>query len=519
MARSPLKNLDVLFNPRSIALIGASNNPFKWGFIIPTNILTGQYSGKLFLVNPYEKKVLNREVYPSVNAISEDIDVAVVVTPSSTVASVTEECARKGVKAEIVITAGFGETGAEGAKLEKEVVSIASRAGIALVGPNTMGVYSSEVSLYALMPPVRPKPGAVALVSQSGNLGTQLLDMGEQVGLGFTKFASSGNEAAIRTEDYIEYYGKDPDTRVIIAYIEGLKGTDGGTRFMEVAREITKKKPIIVFKAGRSEAGAKAAMSHSGAIAGSRQIYEDAFRQLGIIQASTIEQLLDLAKAFEGSPLPKGKRVGILTWGGGYGVVTADACEEAGLEVARLSPALISELDKVLPPYWSKGNPVDLVGTLDGKAHLKCLNLLAGSDDVDATIVLGLVAGASRFVEIMITSPGLPDIKGASAFGKMFEKGDEDIINEISRLVVLYDKPVVTVTLTSVKSEVNEAMMRKKNILAYSTPERAAKALSKLYEYQRYLYNAQGNKGRPILSEPPHKTQNAAETKTRSKSQ
>ncbi len=510
MSRSPMENLDALFNPKSIALIGASNNPFKWGFIIPTNILTGQYTGKLFLVNPNEKRVLNREVYTNINAIPEDIDVAVIATPSGTVSSIMEECVQKCVKATIVITAGFSETGEEGAMLEKEMVNIASRGGIALIGPNTMGVYSSHVSLYALMPPVRPKPGRVALVSQSGNLGTQLLDMGAEVGIGFTKFVSSGNEAAIRCEDYIEYYGRDPETKVIIAYIEGLKGSDGGSRFMEVSKEITKTKPMIVFKAGKSEAGARAAKSHSGSIAGSKRIYEAAFKQLGIIQAETIEQLLDLAKAFEGSPLPKGKRVGILTWGGGYGVVTADACEEAGLEVAKLSPNLISELDKILPPYWSKGNPVDLVGTLDRKSHIKCLDLLASSKDVDATIALGLVSGASRFVELLIGSPDLPDIKGANAFAKMFEKGDEDSINEISKLVAQYNKPIVTVTLTSAGDKVSEISMRQKNILVYSTPEKAAKALSKLYEYQRYLDKVVLGKSTTMRSKASHKNLKAS---------
>jgi acyl-CoA synthetase (NDP forming) len=507
MVRSVTENLDVLFNPKSIALVGASNNPFKWGFIVPTNILTGQYSGKLFLVNPNEKRVLDKDVYPSVGSILEDIDLAIIVTPSATVASIVEECAQKGVRAVIIITAGFSETGAEGAKLEKELVRIASRARIALVGPNTMGVYSSRACLHALMPPVRPKPGSVALVSQSGNLGTQLLDMGAQVGVGFTKFVSSGNEASMRSEDYIEYYGKDPDTKVIIAYIEGLKGSDGGSRFMKIAREITKKKPIIVFKAGRSEAGAKAARSHSGAIAGSEQIYEAAFKQLGVIQASTIEQLLDLAKAFEGSPPLRGKRVGILTWGGGYGVVTADACVEAGLEVAKLSPELIAEFDKTLPPYWSKSNPVDLVGTLDRKAHVKCLDILAGSKDVDATIALGVVAGASRFVEPLINSPNLPDIKGADAFARMFEQGDLDTINEISRLVVQYNKPIVAVTLTSVQDKTDEAMMQKRNILVYTTPERATKALSKLYEYQRYIDSIARNGSKPASKTLAEKTQ------------
>lgn len=502
MAGSLSSKLDLLFNPKTVALVGASSNPLKWGFIIPTNILTGQYKGELFLVNPKEKKILGLQVYPTIGAIPKQIDLVIIATPSNTVPSIMEECIEKGVKAAIVITAGFSETGEEGAKLEREIADIATKGGVALVGPNTMGVYSARLSLYALMPPVRPKPGSVALVSQSGNLGTQLLDMGEPAGIGFTKFVSSGNEAGTTTEDYLEYYGRDPETKVIIAYIEGLKGIDGGRRFIDVAREITKKKPIIVYKAGRSQAGAKAAKSHSGAIAGSEQIYEAVFRQVGVIQASTIEQLLDLARGFEGTPLPRGKRVLIETWGGGYGVITADACEESGLQVARLSQNLITELDKILPPYWSKGNPVDLVGTLDRNAHLKCLELLAGSDDGDAIIALGVIAGASRFVDLILKSPNLPHIKGGEEFVEMFKRGDEDFVKEISKLVAKYQKPIVAVTLTSGGEDVGEKVKQWKNILVYQTPERATKVLSKLHEYQRYLENtgtkkqAQDNKKR-----------------------
>jgi acyl-CoA synthetase (NDP forming) len=487
MTRSLPDGLDTLFNPKTIAVIGASSNYMKWGFIIPTNILTGEYKGQLFLVNPKEKKIFSKEVHPSLEAVPEDIDVAIIVTPADKVASVMEDCVRKGVKAAIVITAGFSETGEKGAQLENEVLNIAQKGGVIVVGPNTMGVYSASTSLYALMPPVRPRPGRVAFVSQSGNLGTQLLDMGDAVGIGFSKFVSSGNEGAMRCVDYLRYFGRDPETKVILAYLEGLKGNEGGREFMEVAKEITKRKPIIVYKAGRSEAGARAAKSHCGALAGSKRVFDAAFRQCGIIQASTIEELLDLAKAFEGSPLPKGKRVGILTWGGGYGVVTADACEEAGLEVARLCPNLVAELDRILPPYWSRGNPVDLVGTLDRKSHLKCLDLLARSDDTDATIALGVISGASRFVELILKSPSVPDVKGAEAFSEIFEKGDEDFINEISRLVEQHKKPVVAVTLTSAVEGVVEKLRKWKNILVYPAPEKAAKILSKLYEYQRYL--------------------------------
>jgi acyl-CoA synthetase (NDP forming) len=492
MTGSPFGNLDILFNPRSIALIGASSNPFKWGFIVPTNILTGQYRGKLFLVNPKEKTILNKEVFSSINEIPEDIDLGIITTPSNTVPSIMEDCVEKGVKAAIVITAGFSETGESGAELEQELVRIAAKGQIAVVGPNTMGVYSAPMNLYALMPPVRPKQGKVALVSQSGNLGTQLLDMGEPYGIGFSRFVSSGNEAATRSVDYIRYFGEDLETKVILAYIEGLKGIDGGKDFMEVVKKIAKKKPIVVYKAGRSEAGARAAKSHCGALAGSKQIYDAAFKQCGVIQASTIEELLDLAKAFEGSPLPKGKRVGILTWGGGYGVVSADACSEAGLEVPKLSPKLISELDKILPPYWSKGNPVDLVGTLDRKAHIKCLDLMVRSSETEATIALGVISGASRFVELIKKSTNLPDLRGTEALGQLFEKGDQDLVREISELVGRYEKPIVAVTLTSAEGEGTDRFKQHKNLLVYSTPERAAKVLSKLYEYQRYLKNVVG---------------------------
>jgi acyl-CoA synthetase (NDP forming) len=510
MIGSLSSRLDFLFNPRTVALVGASSNPLKWGFIIPTNIITGQYRGTLFLVNPKEKNVLSLPVYPTIGAIPGEIDLAIIATPSNTVPSIMEACAEKDVKAAIVITAGFSETGEEGSKLEKEIAQIAAKGGIALVGPNTMGVYSARSSLYALMPPVRPKPGSVALVSQSGNLGTQLLDMGEPAGIGFTKFVSSGNEAGITTEDYLEYFGRDPETKVILAYIEGLKGINGGRRFIDVAMEVTRKKPIIVYKAGRSQAGAKAAKSHSGAIAGSEQIYEAVFRQLGVIQASTIEQLLDLARGFEGSPLPKGKRVLIETWGGGYGVITADACEESGLQVARLSQNLINELDKILPPYWSKGNPVDLVGTLDRRAHLKCLELLAGSNDGDSVIALGVIAGASRFVDLIVKSPSLPQIKGEEEFVEMFKKGDDDFVNEISKLVAKYGKPIVAVTLTSGGEDIEEKVKKWKNILVYPTPERATKVLSKLHEYQRHLDNT-GKRGPTRIHQRPFGKQDIQE--------
>jgi acetyltransferase len=230
-------------------MIGASASPMKWGFIILSNIVGGGYKGKVYPVNPTKEKILGLKVYPKIEDISDEMDLAVIATPGSTVPGLLEECSNAGVKSCIVISAGFSEVGEKGKKREEEIVKIARIGDIKLVGPNTMGVYSSSVSLVALMPPMRPGPGHVAFISQSGNLGTQMLAWGQSQGVGFSKFVSSGNEADVKCEDYLKYFGDDPETKIILIYMEGL---DNGRRFMEVARDVTARKPVIVLKKNKS---------------------------------------------------------------------------------------------------------------------------------------------------------------------------------------------------------------------------------------------------------------------------
>lgn len=472
-------DLDCVFNPRNIAFIGASKNVAKWGHIILGNIVAGHFSGEIYPINPREEWIMERKVYRSVGEVpADEIDLAVIVTPSKTVPGILHECAAANVRGAIVVPGGFSEEGGEGAGLEKEIARIAEENKIRLVGPNTMGVYSGRSSLYAMMPPVRPKPGPVAFVAQSGNLGTQMMSIGQRKEIGFSKFAASGNEASTAAKDYIEYFGRDADTRVILAYIEGLKQ---GREFIDIASGITREKPLIVFKGGKTASGMKAASSHTGAMAGSAQIYEAAFKQCGAVIASTPNEMLDLAWAFAELPLPRSNRVGILTWGGGWGVVTADACESAGLELPPLSEKTISAIDKLLPPYWSRNNPIDLVGTLDRDNHIKCLEALLADDGIDAAIVLGVVGGSTLVTAHVETMMGAP--AAVQAFVEHFKEVDRQIETRLLELTEQYNKPIVGV---AVASDYKPYHTDRGRIVVAPRPHMAVNMIASMVGYKKY---------------------------------
>ena len=483
MSKPSEPNFDLLFNPKSIAMIGATNNIGKWGAIVFLNILMGGYQGKLYPVNPKGESVFQHPSYPRVTDIPDPVDLAIIAIPARVVKEAVLDCIQKGIRMAIVITSDFSETGEEGARLEQEVVEAARAGGLRLVGPNTMGIFSASTSLTALMPPVRPKRGAVSLVSQSGNIGTQMLGWGEKFAVGFTKYVSSGNEGDLRAEDYLDFLGRDPDTKVILLYIEGL---DDGREFLTKARNITPRKPIIAFKGGRTEAGTRAAKSHSGAMAGVREVYEAAFRQAGILWASTTEEMLELAAAFASLPLPRGNRVGILTRGGGWGVITADACNDLGLEVPPLDESIVRKLDDLLPAFWSRGNPVDMVATMGMGPYIQCLEALIAWEKVDAVISLSGDAGPLAHL--------LPDIK-KKAEGLLLSEKTDKIVQQVSEgrariyervceLVEKYRKPVFAVGANfprgkgSGKSDFSLAQFR--------SPERAAKAAGVMYRYYQY---------------------------------
>ncbi len=480
------RNLDTLFNPKSIAMIGASATVRKWGFLILLNILKGGYKGKIFPINPKVESILGISCYPNVAALPEIADLAVITTPANTVSAIVDECGEAGIQNVIVVTADFSETGEEGAKLEKEIADKANNYRMNLVGPNTMGVFSADTSLHALMPMIMPLHGNVSMFSQSGNVGVQMLDYGQQENVGFEKFVSSGNEAVLSTEDYLEYFADDSNTDVILGYVEGL---EENSRFVEVAKKVTKKKPVLIMKGGRTKVGSSAASSHSGAMAGSTEIFRASFRQTGVLEACSSQELIDCAKAFAYYPLPKGNRVGIITRGGGWGVLAADACEEAGLIVPPLSPHLVKEMDKLLPKYWNRKNPVDLVATIAFDPLPKCLRMLAEWDGVDAVIALG--AGFRAFsYQAAEGIEGPKELVDTLDFMKKVleeqsEQPDETLV-EVAKLVKENGKPVISVSIGS--DYAHKKYSERYGIVSYPTPERAVRVLKQMTDYYHFRF-------------------------------
>lgn len=491
MSGTTVERLKYLFEPRSVAVIGASNTMGKWGYIIPANIIAGGYAGKIYPVNPRENEILERPVFKSVLDIPGEVDLAIITIPAEKVAPMVEQCARKGVKTCIVISGGFSETGGEGSRLEKEMTDIIKGSGMRLAGPNTMGVYSGPQCLHALMPPVRPVPGKIAFAAQSGNLGTQMLSLGRALGVGFSRFVCIGNEADLKAADYIEYFAEDPDTEVILLYIEGLRDA---RRFIDVAARTSPRKPIVVLKAGKTRAGARAAASHSAALAADEIVFDGVIKQTGMIEADTTEEMLDIAKAFAAVPRPRGKRVGVLTWGGGWGVVTADALARHGLELVEFPDGLLRQLDEVLPPYWSRGNPVDLVGTLDLSMHFRCLEIISRADVVDSVITLGTMGATSSFQSFAMEGQVADDAMGdrikpkviTSDFVQELLKVDEAYRNEVMSLMEETQKPIIAVSFPT-SGSLSPMLARQSEVVIYPSPERGAKTLAALFDYQRFL--------------------------------
>jgi len=474
------QHFEAMFSPRSVAMIGASKKPAKWGFMIINNIVMGGYKGRLYPVNPGESEIFGMKSYKNLKEIDDSVDLALVAVPSKSVLQTIDECCEKGVKVSIVITAGFSEASEEGGNIEKEIVAKSRGAGMRIVGPNTMGVFSAASSLHALMPPVRPKFGRISFISQSGNIGTQMLGLGQKRGIGFNKFVSSGNEADLKCTDFLRYFGDDPGTDVIVMYIEGL---EDGKEFFDAARSITKKKPIIFFKSGRTDAGARAAKSHVGAIAGSTEVYDAMLRQAGVIRASTTDEILDFSAAFAGLPIPKGRRVGIISGGGGWGVVAADACASVGLQVPDLTNEVKEKLNKLLPHYWSKGNPIDLVASIDVKSLSGVFSIVPECSNIDGMLMLCIV-GVGHLLSTNFF--GL-DEKQMKLLRDIAMEVDIKSAKKIIELIEKTRKPMMIAALSSSSESEGVRILEEHGVPVYDTPERAAKALAKLAEYGEYL--------------------------------
>ncbi len=477
------QKFDSLFNPRSLTLVGASANQYKWGSVILSHIITGHFKGKVYPVNPKEKEILGLKAYSNVKALPETPDLAVVVTPPFSVPQVLQECAEKGIKAAVIITAGFAEVGAEGEKLQREVVNIARKSGMILVGPNCFGIISTACSLCAIMPPLFPKPGPFAVVSQSGNIGFSIAQRLNSKGFGISKLISYGNEADLHLEDYLEYLAEDDETKVILSYVEGLKD---GRRFFETAKKVTQKKPIVTLKAGCTSAGARAAKSHTAALAGSDAIFDSVCKQAGIIRVRDMDEIFNVGAALLHQPLPRGKRVGIITAGGGWGVLGADACINAGLSVAQLPEETIKELDSLLPSWWSRGNPVDLVAGVFGEAVMKSIEVMLRCATIDGLMLLNLSPLLPR--GIALVSNESSDLREQL---KAFADSLAEVFEQLAVLVAKYDKPIITASEFDggyIDAQVSRLAVQKK-IPYYLLPDHAATVLSRLAEYAKYRRN------------------------------
>jgi acetyl coenzyme A synthetase (ADP forming)-like protein len=379
--------LDKLIRPRSVAVVGASRRPGSIGAAMLENLLRCGFQGPVYPVNPSASFVASVPTYPSISALPEQVDLAIIVVPSKFVLSVVKECGEKGVGGLVVITAGFKEIGAQGEKLENELVELVREYGMRMVGPNCLGVLNTdpEIQLNATFAPAWPLRGNVALSSQSGALGVAILDYAKELGLGISSFVSIGNKADVSSNDLIEYWENDPKTSVILLYLESFGNPQ---HFVRLARRVSRSKPVVAVKSGRTTTGRRAASSHTGALAGSESAVEATLRSAGVIRTDTIDELFDAALLLAHQPLPLGKRVAVLTNAGGPGIMAADACEGLDLELPHLSERTIEELQSFLPAEASLRNPVDMIASATADNYGRALKILLQDPNVDSVLVI-----------------------------------------------------------------------------------------------------------------------------------
>jgi acyl-CoA synthetase (NDP forming) len=469
-------DLRPVFAPRAIAIVGASADPAKWGGSLLKNTLEGGYTGEIYPINPRGGEIFGLPVYQSLDEVPLTPDLALVAVAAPQVAGVLAQCGRLGIPAAVVVAAGFSEAGKEGAALEEKMARAADEAGMVLVGPNCMGVISNECRLHATgFVAAHPRSGGLSVISQSGNVGYKMLKLADRRGAGISKFVSVGNEARINSVDVVEYLGTDPHTDAILMYLEGVKD---GRRLMDIARRTTPHKPIVVVRGGLTAFGSHAAASHTGAMAGTAAVREASARQTGAMGTTSPDEGLDLALSLTHLPLPRGRRVAVVTLGGGWGVIAADEVARNGLVLADLPPELLAELDEILPPFWSHGNPIDMVTSGDAESIRWVLERVTRSDAVDAVLVLGVVGSPAASRDSV--AKGLPpNAEGLYAWDAAF-------VRLIASLIAACDKPVINVPLEPLDRSVFSGEGCYCPIVL-ATPKAAAQVLSQMAWYKAYL--------------------------------
>jgi len=448
--------LESFFNPKSVAIVGASRQKGKVGYEILANIMQGGYAGKLFPINPNTDSIEGLKCFPDLKSIGQVPDLVIIIVPAKYVPGLMEECAKVGVRSVIIITAGFKEVGKEGRDLEEQVVRIARRSGIRFIGPNCLGLIAPSHKLNASFGGDLPTPGGIGYISQSGALLAAILDLANASGIGFSTLVSIGNKADIDELDIIQALGSQKDTKVIAGYLESI--TDGDT-FVREAEEISYKKPILLMKSGGTEAGARAASSHTGSLAGGEVAYESAFKRAGVIRCESIKQQFDFAQAFANQPLPKGPKVAVITNAGGPGIMAADAIEQEGLTFSKLEDETRTKLMGGLPPAANVYNPIDVLGDALADRYEFALNIVLDDPNVDSAIVL-------------LTPQAMTQAK--------------ETAEAVVRLAGKKGKPVLACFLGAEKVKEGLQVLRQGNIPQYDSPESAVATLKVMTDHVRW---------------------------------
>ena len=454
-------NLDKIFEPKSVAIVGASDAEGSVGYAIVKNFTQSGYAGKVFFINIRKPEILGVKTYKSVDEVPEPVDLAIIATPAATVPDVMEECGRAHVKGVIIVSAGFKETGAPGKALEEKIFEVAKKYEIRVIGPNCIGIIRPRSQLNATFLDKMPKPGNIAFLSQSGALGSAILDWAIHENIGFSNFVSVGSMVDVDFGDLIDYFGSDPKTKSILMYVEGITEA---RKFMSAARHFARTKPIIVVKSGKFAESAKAAASHTGSLSGADDIYDAAFKRAGIVRVSEIADLFNSAEVLGTQPLPKGNRLAIITNAGGPGVMATDSLIAQGGKLAKLSQKTMDALNPVLPPFWSHGNPIDVLGDAKSERYKAALEACLNDENIDGILIIFTQQAVSESVEIA---------------KNIVELGAQQILSKQNNFNLVYG--------FWRNSRSKHDSKRKQYSNLFSTPEQAIKTYMYMYEYQRNI--------------------------------
>ncbi|MEM4703682.1 MAG: bifunctional acetate--CoA ligase family protein/GNAT family N-acetyltransferase [Candidatus Bathyarchaeia archaeon] len=453
-------NLDKIFNPKSVAVVGASDEEGTVGFTLMKNLIDLKFEGKIYPVNIRKSEILGFKAYQSVEQIGEPVDLAVIATPAKTVPDIVEQCGRAGILGLVIISAGFKEIGPEGKALEDRILEIKKKYGLRIIGPNCLGIIRPSNNLNVTFINRVPKPGSIAFISQSGALGSAILDWAINQNIGFSNFVSIGSMIDVDFGDLIDYFGTDNKTKSILMYIEGLSNA---RKFMSAARHFARTKPIIVVKAGKFGESAKAAASHTGSLTGEDMIYDKAFKRAGIVRVEEIADLFNCAEVLGTQPLPRGPRLAIITNAGGPGVMATDAIIARGGKMAQLSPKTMETLDAVLPHFWSHGNPIDILGDAKADRYKAVVEACLNDDNIDGLLIIYTAQAVGEPVKIAET------------------------ISELVKSRTYQNKTILTSFMGYGAVEEANKVFNSNNIPTYSTPEQAVKTYIYMYQYKSNL--------------------------------